>query len=48
MPTLPVRRLRTVLPLRLSVFTLVTFTPKISSMALRISGLAASLWTTNV
>ncbi len=41
-PTVPVRRLRLRLPLRLSVFTLATFTPKIASTAWRISILLAS------
>ena len=41
-PQPPVRRLRLRLPLRLSVFTLVTCTPKIVSIAWRISILLAS------
>ena len=48
LPKVPVRRLRLRLPLRLSVFTLVTLTPKIASTASRISGLVASGWTLNV
>ena len=37
LPGVLVRRLRVVLPLRLRVFTLSTFTPKASSTARRIS-----------
>ena len=48
LPQSPVRRLRLRLPLRLSVFTFVTFTLKIDSTACLISILLASGATTNV
>src|SRR5205085_4215726 len=48
LPNVGMRRLRLRLPLRLSVFTLVTRTAKISSTASRIWILVASERTTNV
>src|SRR5690349_4566222 len=47
-PKVGLRRLRVRLPLRLSVFTFLTLTPKMSRIASLISGLVESGWTRNV